>query len=471
LIPLIPTLRFGQPYDSLDKTDITDPRNGETIATTSIVNAGIIRKDLRKIAKATQALRKLSCAELIAICAKAGDAFVNDTLTLHDISQTPQQYIETLSITSGLPHTMCRSNMEKIRTVMTGMESIIRGLTRGLDLSIIDDGVGEHAGVNVSYAPTTDALGVVLPSNSPGVNSIWLPSIALKTPVMIKPGREEPWTPLRIIAAMISSGCPAQAFGFYATDHEGADSIMTGCGRAIIFGDDATLQRYAGNPNVNRHGTGRSKILIGEDMIDQWESFLDVLVESVVANSGRSCINASSIFVPRHGDEIAQALAERLKDVQPREMDDPEANLSAFANAKFADYIDQTIDTGLAVSGARAVTQGQRKVEYGGYAYVLPTIIRCDNVEHPLANTEFLFPFTSVVEISQDQMLDAIGPSLVVSAITHDAEFRSALIQSPDIDRLNLGAAPTCRVQWDQPHEGNLFEFLYRRRAIYEVDG
>jgi hypothetical protein len=34
------------------------------------------------------------------------------------------------------------------------------------------------------------------------------------------------------------------------------------------------------------------------------------------------------------------------------------------------------------------------------------------------------------------------------------------------IDRLNLGALPTCRVVWDQPHEGNLFEHLYRQRAF-----
>jgi hypothetical protein len=25
---------------------------------------------------------------------------------------------------------------------------------------------------------------------------------------------------------------------------------------------------------------------------------------------------------------------------------------------------------------------------------------------------------------------------------------------------------PTTRVSWDQPHEGNLFDFLYRRRAL-----
>jgi hypothetical protein len=34
------------------------------------------------------------------------------------------------------------------------------------------------------------------------------------------------------------------------------------------------------------------------------------------------------------------------------------------------------------------------------------------------------------------------------------------------VDRLNLGAIPTNRIVWDQPHEGNLFEHLYGRRAI-----
>jgi hypothetical protein len=63
-------------------------------------------------------------------------------------------------------------------------------------------------------------------------------------------------------------------------------------------------------------------------------------------------------------------------------------------------------------------------------------------------------------------MLEAIGPSLVVTAITQDEKFIRELLASPSIERLNLGPLPTTRVQWDQPHEGNLFEFLYRRRAI-----
>jgi hypothetical protein len=97
---------------------------------------------------------------------------------------------------------------------------------------------------------------------------------------------------------------------------------------------------------------------------------------------------------------------------------------------------------------------------------LLPTIIHCPNFDHPLANREFLFPFASVTNVPQGEMLDKIGPSLVVTAITEDKAWIEELLESPHIDRLNIGPTPTNRVQWDQPHEGNLFEFLYKRRSV-----
>jgi len=471
MLPSLPILRFGREYASLDLANVADPRTGEAIATVSIANAGIIRRDLKKLPKAAAVLRAMSCAELIAICRKAGELFMTADLPLGEgMTQSPDGYIHTLSITSGLPHNLCRANMAKINTVFTGMDTILRGLTRGLDLAVLDRAIGEADGLTVNYHAMTDALGVVLPSNSPGVNSIWLPAIALKTPVILKPGRDEPWTPWRIAQAFIAAGCPGEAIGFYPTDHDGANTIMTGCDRAIIFGDDSTLSRYAGNPAVQCHGTGRSKILIGEDVVDRWQEYLDILVRSILDNGGRSCINASCIMTPRHGDAIANALAEQLAEVAPEAADDPQAKLSAFANPKFADYIDQAIEQGLAAPGARDVTfekrQSPRRTERDGYVYLRPTIIRCDRLDHPLANTEYLFPFASVVEVPQRQMLSSIGPSLVVTAITEDKSFIQNLLACRQIDRLNIGPLPTSRVEWDQPHEGNLFEFLYRRRAI-----
>jgi hypothetical protein len=94
------------------------------------------------------------------------------------------------------------------------------------------------------------------------------------------------------------------------------------------------------------------------------------------------------------------------------------------------------------------------------------TIVHCDSFEHPLANREFLCPYASVVQVPQPEILSKIGPSLVVTAITKDPGFTSQLLDSPLIERLNLGPISTMKISWDQPHEGNMFEFLYRRRSI-----
>ena len=255
--------------------------------------------------------------------------------------------MRSLSATSGLPHTLARANMQKVATVLFEMPTILRGLMRGMDPSVLDDGVGLHDGVPVWYVPTTDALGVVLPSNSPGVNSLWIPSIALKVPVVLKPGREEPWTPLRIARAMIAAGIPAEAFSLYATDHEGAGTILDGCGaRAALRrrADDGGVCGERGDRDPRSGGAARCSW--GADEAERWRDHLDVLVASVSDNGGRSCINASAIFVPSHADEIAEALGERLASLGPKPHADADAKLSAFANPKVSEAIDAAIERG-----------------------------------------------------------------------------------------------------------------------------
>jgi len=470
--PHIPVLRQGAEYTSLDQTELSGIGSGEPLARISQCNAGLIKRDLRRQGQAAAKLRALSSDQLLDICKRAGELFLHAELPLNSEgdTQTADQYVATLSQTSGLPHVLVRRNMQKVFTVFDGMRDILNGLMRGMNADVVETGFGEHSGIPVHYSPTTSALGVVLPSNSPGVNSIWMPSIALGIPVVLKPGREEPWTPLRIMRALIEAGCPAEAFSFYPTDHEGSATILERCGRTLLFGDATVTDAYASDARVQIHGPGRSKVLIGADQIENWRDYLPALLDSVAANGGRSCINASSILVPSHGNEIASAMAEQLTGHRPSDPADEAATLSAFANRKFAEFIDQKIEADVAAGGAADITAEHRDQpraqEHGGAPYLLPTIIRCDSIEHPLAKTEFLFPFASVVEVAQDEMVEAMGPSLVVTAITKDPQLIDALTRSPNVDRLNLGPVPTSHVEWDQPHEGNLFEFLYERRAI-----
>ena len=108
-------------------------------------------------------------------------------------------------------------------------------------------------------------------------------------------------------------------------------------------------------------------------------------------------------------------------------------------------------------------------VTHDGCTYLVPTVVLCDSADHPLANREFLFPFATVVKVTSEEMArmpEPMGKTLVVTALTRDRRLVDRLIESPLVDRLNIGAIPTNQISWDQPHEGNLFEHLYARRSF-----
>ncbi len=112
----------------------------------------------------------------------------------------------------------------------------------------------------------------------------------------------------------------------------------------MIFGGQQTVDKYLGNPKVQVHGPGFSKILFGEDEIDNWEKYLDLMVDSVAQNGGRSCINCSAIYAPRHGREIAEAIAKRIGPIEPLPMKDPNAKLAAFTVPGQAEGVNGQIE-------------------------------------------------------------------------------------------------------------------------------
>jgi acyl-CoA reductase-like NAD-dependent aldehyde dehydrogenase len=368
---------------------------------------------------------------------------------------------------------MVRRNMQRVASVMQNLPEIVRGLTRGLDPDVLDRGYGSVDGQAVSFFPRARSLGVVLPSNSPGVHGLWIPSIALRMPLVLRPGSAEPWTPFRLIQAMIKAGVPADAFCFFPSDHAGAGELVRQCGRSMFFGDVGAVGSFAGDPRIELHGPGYSKIVLGSDEAPRWPDHLDVIATSVAENGGRSCVNASGVWTPAHGRDLAQALAERLASIVPRSATDPEARIAPFVDPRVARRVSEQIDAGLDEPGATdvsaAIRQGPRLVTHGGSTFLLPTVIHCPTSTHPLANREFLFPYVAVVDVTPDElalMPACLGPTLVVSAITTDAPLINRLLASDLVGRLNLGAIKTNQIAWDQPHEGNLFEHLYSRRAF-----
>src|SRR3954454_17542341 len=353
----IPISRWGEPYRSMEADKVVHFITGEELAEVSRSNGGLVERDMRHAPRARAILREITIRDLLGMVKKAGQLYTEAELPLGDGTQTPDQFVRMQSPTTGLPEHMCRFNMTKNKFVLENMDKILDALTRGLDLDILSRGYGvEQRGVPVSYQAQSPVLGMVLPSNSPGVHTLWLPIIPLQIGLVLKPGPQEPWTPYRMANAFIQAGIPKQAIAIYPGLGDIGAAVLNSCPRSLIFGGTATVEQYKGNPRVQAHGPGFSKILLGDDVVDNWPKYLDLMVNSVFVNSGRGCINCSGIWASRHTKEIAEAIAERMGPVAPLPPDDPKSALAAFTVSGQADAINADIDLDVQQAGVQDMT-------------------------------------------------------------------------------------------------------------------
>src|SRR5258705_8965210 len=419
----IPVLRWGRLYTSLEVDNIIHFLTGETLAKVGKANPGLLTRDIRKAQEARDTLRQIPCRDLSQMMKKAADLYRDATLPMGDGTQSPDDFARQQSASTGLPEHMCKANMSKNHFVLSNMERILDCLTRGLDLEILTRGYGMEArGVVVSYQAQSPVLGLVLPSNSPGLHTLWMPVIPMQVGLVLKPGPQEPWTPYRMAAAFFQAGVPREAISIYPGGGEMGAEVVGRCRRVKIFGSTETVQRYHGNPCVQVHGPGFSKILLGDDVVDEWEKYIDLMVDSVYLNSGRGCINCSGVWASRHTKEIAQPLAERLGPIDARPPDDPKAALAAFTVAGQAQAIHASILDKMKEAGVEDMTAkfGSSLVEKERCAYLRPWVIHCDAPERKIAQTQYMFPYVTVVQCSQAEMIDKIGSTLVGSAIPND---------------------------------------------------
>src|SRR5205814_1338872 len=377
----LPILRWGQPYTSLEVDEVAHFATGEPIAKVSRANGGLVQRDARKAQRARDVLRAIPIDELIRRVGQAGTLYMNATLPMGDGTQTPDEFVRAQSATTGLHERMARANMQKNEFVLSEMGRILTSLTRELAFDVLSNGHGEERGVPISFQVQSPVVGLVLPSNSPGVHTLWLPIIPLQVGLVLKPGPQEPWTPYRMTAAFVQAGIPKESVAIYPGLGDIGAAVLQHCPRSLIFGGTATVEQYKGNPRVQAHGPGFSKILLGDDKVDDWRKYLDIMVDSVLVNSGRGCINCSGIWASRHTEAIAQAIAERMGPIQPLPPDDPKAALAAFTVPGQADAVSADIDKDAKESGTKDMTAkyGARLVKKERCDYLRPTVLLCDS--------------------------------------------------------------------------------------------
>src|SRR5207247_2993195 len=138
----LPGLRWGKPYDSLEKDQVVHFISGEPIAAVSQANGAMLQRDMRTATAARKALLDFKPEDLIDRIKKAADLYLNATLPMGDGTQTPDQFARQQSASTGLPEHMAKANMAKNHFVLTHMDRMLDALTRVLLLSVFSRGYG-----------------------------------------------------------------------------------------------------------------------------------------------------------------------------------------------------------------------------------------------------------------------------------------------------------------------------------------
>ena len=330
---------------------------GEPMARVSRANGGLIQRDMRKAQRARDVLRQIPIDDLIERVGKAGELYTNGELPMGDGTQTPDR-VRSRAIGEHRPSRASLPREHEEEHVRARRDAHASSPRSRADSSSTCShaATAKSAACRSAIRLRARCSGWCCRRIRPGVHTLWLPIIPMQIGLVLKPGPQEPWTPYRMAEAFFQAGIPREAISVYPGEAEVGAAVLASCDRSLVFGGTPTVDRYRGNPKVQAHGPGFSKILLGDDEVDNWEKYLDLMVDSVFANSGRGCINCSGIWASRHTREIADALARRLAAVRPLPPEHPEASLAAFTVPGVADAVSQSIDADLKAPGVTDVT-------------------------------------------------------------------------------------------------------------------
>jgi acyl-CoA reductase-like NAD-dependent aldehyde dehydrogenase len=439
------------PFRASERVTISDVA-GTALAELSLVPALFVHRAMAALRRA----ETKPAAERLAALARAGEAFEHG----EPAGLPTAEYSHLVSRVSGMPI------------------SVVRSAVRGIARSLAEAGPDARcarpdAAVESWRDPATrdgravwtrrgDVFAVHAAGNHPGVHALWPQALALGYRVAVRPSRREPLTPYRLVSALREAGFGADQVVLLPTDHAVADDVLAAADLSMAYGGDEVVRKYAHDATVLPQGPGRSKILVsGED----WRPHLDLIVQSVSAEGGTACVNATAVYVDGDPTPLAEALAERLGAIPSLPPDDEHAVLPA-QPIEAAQAIERYLRDHAGDAAPRLGGAGIVDPLPGGGAVLRPAVHQVDRADAPQTGIELGFPCVWVAPWSPRDGVGPLRDSLVLTAVTPDAELVDRLVEDPTISNVYLGDHPTYWMRPDVPHDSYLAEFLMRTKTV-----
>jgi acyl-CoA reductase-like NAD-dependent aldehyde dehydrogenase len=424
---------------------------GQPVAELSLVPRVFVHRAMAALRRASTMPRD----ERLAALARAGEAFAHGAPG----GMPTEQYVRLVSRVSGMPVSVVRAAVGSIARSLAAVGiDVARARPEAAVESWRDPATRDGRAV---WTRRGDVFAVHAAGNHPGVHALWPEALALGYRVAVRPSRKEPVTPFRLVSALREAGFGADQVVLLPTDHTVADDILREADLSMAYGGDEVVRKYAADGTVLPQGPGRSKILVDGD----WRPHLDLIVDSVAAEAGTACVNATAVYVDGDPTPLAEALAERLGALPSLPPLDERAMLPA-QPVEQARAIEHYLLEHAGDAAPRLGGEGIVDPLPDGGAALRPAVFQVDRADAPQTGIELGFPCVWVAPWSAADGIAPLRGTLVLTALTQDGALVDQLVDDPTIRNVYLGDRPTYWMRPDLPHDGYLAEFLMRTKAV-----
>ncbi|MEV0130334.1 aldehyde dehydrogenase family protein [Dactylosporangium sp. NPDC050688] len=386
---------------------------------------------------------------------RAGELFA--TAELDGIG--PERYCELQARSAGIPISTARRSLADIREVCTHMGERVeaeRPPGAGSDV--------EAGRIEAVWARRGDVLAVIAPGNNPGVHVQWIQGLALGYQLVIRPGSKDPFTPARLVAALLAAGVEPAHLSLLPGGHATADALVRAADLSLVFGSDDAVRAYAGDRTVIPRGPGLSKLLQLGELTEQ---ALDTICTSVGYDAGMRCTNASAVFTDGDPMAVGAAIAARLARLVPGPPLSPEAQLPVMPIGR-ATAMRAHLDARRAgaVDVAAPLYPDGPVTDLGdGSAAMRPAVLVCDRPDHPGAAIELPFPCVWVLPWDPTEGFAPLRNTLALTILGGDRKLAVEALREPTIRKVLLGPLPTFSAGTTSPHDGFLGHELMEARG------
>jgi acyl-CoA reductase-like NAD-dependent aldehyde dehydrogenase len=329
----------------------------------------------------------------------------------------------------------------------------------------------EVPGYSTHWVPRGSSLAAVVPNNHPEPNVTWVRALSMGMSVLVRPGSKDPFTPHRLLAALLAAGLDPDKAAFLPGGHDMGEHLLAQTDLGLVYGGPAAAARYGGRGDVLVRGPGRSKALVGPGAA-QDDGLLDDLVQWIADDGGVRCNNISLVLTSGPVELLAEALAERLAALPVLPALDERATLPATSRGNgeaMAEYLAEL--TAKAVDHSSARYGGSPIADPGdGTAVLRPVVVSVDRPDASPAGTELGFPFVVVAPWNQDDGTGPLRDSLVVSLPDEHASLAPRVLREPSVRKVVTGRVKPWAGLPETPHDGSLAQFLLEPKGLVTAE-